>query len=550
MHFIHKKTVASLVSTIFISTMMATGCLNRSSAQENTGNAIPSCYIQASPGQRVAIISVMTVMGISNNHDNPKWSHLNNNTKPSEDLGILSIHDPIYLNLWDKPKEAAELDVKLIKEAGFDCLSIWSMGGEFHRTVGLKTSIPYFDAARKFGMKICPDFWLMADYDKDSKGNSSDSWGNLGFLLGYLKQNYDDIWLKDDAGRRMVFFVGDTQAYSYPKAMDYSKAMDKLCSKVPRSEICLVSLTTNGKNIRPGWCLPDATLNDNDVAWFNGSDLFFSFCGASWFQAQEQFQRTETNLSASNRRFIPSALNSFAQSRDEKLTYGKKSIHESLGFMRLSCIWRKAIEVRSKYVYIATWNDQTEDHEIMPESNHGWAFWELTRYYSQWYHTDKEPKVEKEKILLFHHPQPAAGVKLPEGRLPMLDHRFAKDPDVKTTPPTDYVGVVAFLKQPATLSVQFGIDVIAKRDFPAGMHSWLIYNPRKEVIDKKWTEAYPKDSDWLSVTMVEKPFLDTQVYMNVYRGNDRIGMFRSHRPIVEAAGRSDMTTIGDVFELQ
>ncbi|MFZ2656250.1 MAG: endo-1,3-alpha-glucanase family glycosylhydrolase [Victivallales bacterium] len=547
MCFIHKQIIAVFASTIFVA-IMTGGCsamTDVASSPEKNDISIPSCYTVAAPDKRVAIVSTMTVMGIAYNHYDPKWSHFSTNNKPSEDLGILAIHDPVYLNLWDKPKEAAELDVKLAKEAGFDCLSVWAMGDQWHRTNGLRTSIPYFDAARKFGMKICPDFWFAGgEDDKDAKGNKIDKWGNFGFLLGYYKQNYDDIWLRDDTGRRMVFLVNGN-----PRADTYSKAMEKLCTQVPRSEICLVVQTTNGQDVNPGW-IWDKLQHPNDAGWFKGSDLFFGWCSKPWSKSQLQFQTTENNLTASNRLFIPSVINSLAQCRDERTTGGRKSVHESFGFMKMASLWRRAIEIRSKYVYIATWNDLTEDHAIMPESNHGWAFWELTRYYSQWYHTGKEPAVEKEKVLLFHHPQPVAGVKLPEGRLPMLDHHFVKEPDLPTTPPTDYVGVVAFLKQPATLSVQLGIDVIAKRDFPAGMHSWLIYNPRKEVLDKKWTEAYPKDSDWLSVTTLEKPFSDTQVYMNVYRGADRIGMFRSHRPIVEAAGRSDMTTIGDVFELQ
>ncbi|MFZ2657030.1 MAG: endo-1,3-alpha-glucanase family glycosylhydrolase [Victivallales bacterium] len=536
---IHRQAIAALASAICIVAMTAgcSGMTDAAAAPEKTGTSIPSCYTAAAPEKRVAIVAVMSVCGIVHNFIEP------DNRSPSKDCGVLAVHEPMYLNFWDKPKEAAELDVKLIKEAGFDCMAIWASGEQWHRTQGLKTSIPYFDAARKFGIKICPDLWFAStEIDTDANGNPTNKWDNLGFLLGYLKQNYDDIWLRDDTGRRMVFLVNGASQYE-----DYLSVMDKLCAEVPRSEICLVSMTTNGKNIRPGWSLPEGSQNANDVGWFKGVDLFHSWDSTPWSKTQARRTLTENNLSSSNRIFIPSAINSLAQSRGSHTT---KSVHENLGFMKMSSLWRRAIEVRSKYIYVATWNDLTEDHAIMPESNHGWAFWELNRYYSQWYHTGKEPAVEKEKVLLFHHPQPAAGVKVPEGRIQMFDHNVLKEPDVPTTLPTDYVGVVAFLRQPATLSVQFGTDVIAKRDFPAGVHSWLIYNPRKEVLDNKWTEAYPKDSDWLSVTTLGKPFSDTQVYLNVYRGADRIGMFRSHRPIVEAAGRSDMTTIGDVFELQ
>ena len=200
----------------------------------------------------------------------------------------------------------------------------------------------------------------------------------------------------------------------------------------------------------------------------------------------------------------------------------------------MAYIWRQAIEAESKYVMLQTWNDLSEDSSIMPESNHGWAFFELNKYYSKWYHTGKEPAVEKEKILFFHHPQMASGVKVPEGRMQMVDHNMIKNPDVPVTPPTDYIGVVAFLKAPATISVQLSNTVIAKQDFPAGVHLWLAYKPAQHAVEKKWTDVYPKESNWLSVTVLDKPFTDSYVYLSVHRDNDRIGLFRSQRPIVEA----------------
>ncbi len=216
----------------------------------------------------------------------------------------------------------------------------------------------------------------------------------------------------------------------------------------------------------------------------------------------------------------------------------------------MASIWRQAIEADSKYIMLQTWNDLSEDSSIMPESNHGWAFFELNKYYSKWFHTGKEPAVEKEKILFFHHPQMASGVKVPEGHMQMVDHNFIKNPDVPVTPPTDYIGVVAFLKAPAIISVQLSNTVIAKQDFPAGVHSWLAYKPAQYAVEKKWTDVYPEESNWLSVTILDKPFTDSYVYLSVHRDNDRIGLFRSQRPIVEAAARSDMTVIGNVFDLE
>ena len=193
----------------------------------------------------------------------------------------------------------------------------------------------------------------------------------------------------------------------------------------------------------------------------------------------------------------------------------------------------------------------------MPESNHAYAYYELNKYYARWFQSRRRPEVQKEQVLLFHHPQIVEGVQLPAGRKAMegfpVSHgkRFC-GPGEHSTPPTDYLGVVAMLRAPAEITVMLGETVIGKRELPAGVTSWLLYQPRNLNDPRKLYPvdpqlAYPKAEPDFLVTTLAKPFWDAEVYLAVSRGNDRLGFFRSHRPIAAAAARGDLTTVGDVF---
>ena len=163
-------------------------------------------------------------------------------------------------------------------------------------------------------------------------------------------------------------------------------------------------------------------------------------------------------------------------------------------------------------------------------------------------------------MLVYHHPQIVEGVQLPADRKPMegfpVSHgkRFGY-PEHLRTPPTDYLGVVAMLKSPAKIAVMLGETVVAQRELPAGVTFWLIYQPR-QLNDPRHLYAgdaqtvYPKEEPDFFITTLDKPFWDAEVYLAVHRGGDRIGFFRSHRPIASAAARGDLTTIGDAFELK
>jgi hypothetical protein len=252
------------------------------------------------------------------------------------------------------------------------------------------------------------------------------------------------------------------------------------------------------------------------------------------------------------------------------------NLREKLGATWFRKSWKVAIDSDAPVVCLQTWNDLTEDSAIMPESNHGYSYYKLNKYFAEWFRGGKEPVVKNEQVIMFHHPQVVEGLRLPEGTKPMegFPIQFNKTFDsakYNRTPPTDYVQVVAMLKAPAEITVRLGERVLATRSFPAGVNFWLIYQPRNlnDPMGRYTCDAdkvYPKSEENFFVTKVKSPhfpigfpkykegyypgFPDAEVFVEVKRGENRLGFFRSHKPVLGAAGRGEMTVIGDVFDFE
>jgi hypothetical protein len=240
-------------------------------------------------------------------------------------------------------------------------------------------------------------------------------------------------------------------------------------------------------------------------------------------------------------------------------------IREKLGIAGYYYQWRRAIDANARIVYITTWNDETEDHSIMPEELHSFAYYELTKYFIKWFNNGTRPPVEQEKILLFHHPQlTEKPLQVPPGGI--IAGRYNNS----ATPPTDYIGVVVMLKSPAKVTVELGVSStgipntpLASRDFPAGTNFWLIYHPLTNGAQSAITDmdpnkknskddhpVYPEEQDDFFITKLNQGFEDREVFVSVDRDNKTVGYFTSHQAIVGAAAAGNLGTVGDVFDLE
>ena len=453
--------------------------------------------------------------------------------EPTRWNGMMALHVPEYIANYGKPAAAARQDIAMMKAAGINTIGL-ALGNKHLPQSQFAAMIhAYYQAALEDGgMKIVPDVW--GDVTQPD---------SLAAELGLIKQKYEPVWLRRK-GRLVISLWLDSGSHPLP---DYGETMRRLCQQIGgREQVYFVFYSP-------------AALKTWNPQWFAGADAFVDWIHNSYAMDQSLLREAMAVAKASGKEFWQPVMPSFTQSRYPHPGV-TPNVREMLGMTWFREAWLAAIRADAPAVCLQTWNDLSEDSSVMPESNHGYAYYELNKYYARWYRNGSKPEVEKEQVLLFHHPQIVEGVLLPAGRKAMegfpVSHgkRFGDVMD-RRTPPTDYLGVVAMLKSPARIAVMLGETVIAQRELPAGVTSWLVYQPRRLNDPRRLypcdsENAYPKAEPDFLVTTLAKPFWDAEVYLAVYRGNERVGFFRSHRPIMSVAARGELTTIGDAFKLK
>ncbi len=483
------------------------------------------------PKGKMIITHVMHQMAVGA-VNNPNETHLS--VEPSRANGMMAQHVPEYMMNYGKPLEAARQDIALMRESKIDAIGMLLCNGHLKSQFAPMIHA-YFKAARENGaIKIFPDSWT--DLAKPE---------GLAEIYGELLEKYPDVWLKRDGRLVVAMCVG----YGSAPMPSYKETTEKLFAKVGgRSKVFLVLY----------W--PRA-LKQGNPEWFAGADAFTDWLTDSYGLSKNDLKESMACVKETGKEFWSPVMPSFAQSRYPH-EGGKfvPNVREKLGSCWFRESWLAAIESDAPVAALQTWNDLSEDSAIMPESNHGYAFFELNKYYAEWFKSGKAPAIEKEEILLFHHPQVVEGLKLPPGVKPMEGFPYShgksfNSPPIDRTPPTDCITVNAMLKKPTKVAVFLGERLLAEKELPAGMSSWLIYQPRSKntpsgayACDE--AKVYPNGKDGLLMTKLDKPFFDAEVFVSASRDGQRIGFFRSHRPVAGAAGRGDMTVAGDVFKLE
>ena len=441
---------------------------------------------------------------------------------PSTPGGLLGMDIPAYLPNYRRPLPAARQDIAVAQAAGINTFDMCMSPNHFPKSQYTSIIRAYWQAASETpDFKMAIDIWFYPD-----RVHSVDvQVQKMGTAMGILRHDYDSAWRRV-SGKYLVVLQTDYRYEPGDRPLTLADLDTMFAPLGGRKAVYLVQYDP-------------VNLRKTNLPLFNDADAFSDWPSRDYGHAEPMVDGGQACAKAAGKPYWCPAMPSFTQSR---LQLSSSNVREKLGIVNFLADWNRAIKADAPAVDLITWNDLSEESTIMPDTNHGYAYHELTRLYTARLITGSFPPVEKEEVLLFHHPQVAENLLLPTGRLPMGGPAWEKD----ITPPTDYVSVVTYLKQPATIDIQFGEKVIAEKTFPAGLHTWLIYHPAPTSTDA----SYPIDSDDLAVTVLDAPFTDAEVYVAVNRDKERIGLFRSHRPIVAAAGRGEMTTIGDVFTLE
>jgi hypothetical protein len=215
---------------------------------------------------------------------------------------------------------------------------------------------------------------------------------------------------------------------------------------------------------------------------------------------------------------------------------------ETLGVSRFCDQWRSAIAQQTSFAQVESWNDFSEDHCITNTNYRGRTLMELTRYFADWFHTGKAPKVTQEQVFLFHRRQ-LFSAKLSEATV------IAHNDQWHVTPDTDYLNVVTLLKKAGTVRLQVGGDSWTL-DAPAGLHEWLVYVPstRTEMGAKReafnhGASSYPSTDANRTVTVATHIAAGTPV-ATLTRRDKTLATVTSRLPLSDTGRWQDLSMVG------
>lgn len=449
---------------------------------------------------------------------------------------------PEQAALAGDPLAAARWDVVEAKAAGVTAFALWMHprfadpalppGG--YRDAGRQLEALFTALEEDGGITAYPDFWwyrmdaarwaeVDAGWSRPPVASVEAELRRLGGVLADWAARHARVWTRRDG--RLVVGMQDHALFAN---VPYAQAMEWLFAPLGgRGRVYLaLSRYPSAGTIAPDWLAGADAVFDWDTVRSFGDSRRELAAGAAFAASQ-------------GKAWWPGFAPGFHISRSGDATAPPApTVHERLGVLAFRAAWLDAIRDRAPGVYLATWNDGSEDSEIMPTAAHGRAVQRLTAHFSRWLRVGSEPPIGREELLLFHHPQAVSGVALPPGRPAVVGQPGA------ATPPTDYLAVCSFLRSPAEVVVRLQHREAARRMLPAGFHTWLLYHPAAEGA------VYPAEEAGLSVSRLDRPFSDHEVYLEVWAGGSRRARFRSQQPVVTAAARGDLSTIGDVFPLE
>ena len=129
--------------------------------------------------------------------------------------------------------------------------------------------------------------------------------------------------------------------------------------------------------------------------------------------------------------------------------------------------WMKAIHNQAEYVQMVSWNDYSESSHFAPSAAHGDTFLEISRYYSDWYHTGLAPRITADKLFLTHRVHAASAT-------PLISHKTVT-PTLSGSAGTarNTVEALVFLTKAATVRITVG-GVTTNFSAPAGVSAFTV----------------------------------------------------------------------------
>jgi hypothetical protein len=114
--------------------------------------------------------------------------------------------------------------------------------------------------------------------------------------------------------------------------------------------------------------------------------------------------------------------------------------------------WNSAIQGRSGWVQLVTWNDFSESSEVQPITDTslrrdiGTGFYNLTGYYSAWFNTRVQPKITHDVLYFFYQREPGGAASPKQSVLDAVEGGLADNK----------IELLAFLTAPGVLEITIG----------------------------------------------------------------------------------------------
>lgn len=133
------------------------------------------------------------------------------------------------------------------------------------------------------------------------------------------------------------------------------------------------------------------------------------------------------------------------------------------GFSILRNMWLASIQRNDEIMQIVSWNDHEESHNIRPSTGYQYAPYDITAYYLTWFKTGVAPTIVRDTLYYAHRMQ---RVDAP------YDTSAQSRPFVfrntGTSPVSDHIITMAFLRAPADVTVVSGGARRTHSNVPAG----------------------------------------------------------------------------------
>jgi hypothetical protein len=111
--------------------------------------------------------------------------------------------------------------------------------------------------------------------------------------------------------------------------------------------------------------------------------------------------------------------------------------------------WQEAFRQDADYIHLVTWNAYAEATEVGPSTGIQFLFYDLTRYFIDWYKAGEPPRITRDAIYYSHRTQ----IFDPD-RPPRPGDQSYKD--VGPSPVSNKIEMVAMLTAPAEIEIQIG----------------------------------------------------------------------------------------------